>query len=1258
MHSSGAERGKIGLKDLADRKAVKFESASASERMKQWRAAIGATTQQGTTKAPSRLAYRWLKGFTGWSKSPLGHEQQNDQIPEEPTTTDELEAPHCHGKTAGFRGSARVQRFNGSARLTPLCDQAVVEAEADNWGGLWCENRRYEALDWSGLEDLEPLLPEALRAAAESFPAGTGLGVDHIPPRAIARLSNEALQALCDILMHMERSGDWDNSLRLVLIVLLAKDDGGFRPIGLFPTIIRIWMRARMTQVRAWEAAHHTDELYGGKGMGAQRAAWVEAFRSEAAVLQQEEQAQALLDLTKAFELVDHQKLLDAAKRRGFPLAILRMSLAAYRLPRSIGVDGAFSREVVASRGITAGSGFATSELRLLLLDVLEDTHSTWGQVVKLTLYVDDLTISVRGTAKFVKATLAAAVDQAVTMFQDKLALQVSIAKSTVVASKTRLATAIARRSRARVLKPTAAAKLLGTSCTGGARRSTKVAKARLKKLRACAGRMWLLRKQGANTKLMTRSAGTAAITYGADTQGVSTSLLDQQVSTIARLASPEGGGKNPVKALYVLDGRSGTMDPTFAAHTLPLLHWTTAHWEKWMPEAAMAAAYLHAKGKLEHSKPNWNRAAGPTAALWLTLDRAGWKWINATTFHDDLGDEWCATADPPVAIVGAMARTIRRRRFNAVANMHGGLIPPRPDVGVTYHGKKEFIVEFSSTLSPIACGKVDKLAEAPEFERKHASALLSATAGGQWPQARKASVPRWNIDDKNCQLCHAATGTLEHRRCCPFVKPTGGWAPIPEKAQMAADCIGEDRLRLLRTTGLLAIKLPASPSRQHNTLQWGLQPDGNHHEGVTWYVDGSQMHPRRREMSTLGFGVAAVSSSGDLLAWGWGVPPKWCDSASAAEAWALGTVLQHCAPQDKIITDCMGLLKTAERGLAAATSAKMGLARIWRMVAHTLDGNIAQLATEKKLSWMPAHQPPAAIGVALKSNGRTISAVDWRANHLVDGLAKLAAAEGASTIQEANLIHSAEVLVKHCAGQLAASTFAANNYVEHYTDDKGKPKTRTKRDSVEAPKKMPKKLKDLASLQPKPLASLPEATVGDFSSSEPEEAPSRRSRLLGATLARKKKDSRSKHEAFMAIISAPKRNHREAALDHHRRQQKALSLRTGADTAAAEAWPSFFAIANAAAAGAEGSSLHEPQSCDESPRASSSSTRPSLVVHVPCVRDLTDVPCVHDLTEHCVFVGPSHGGSVQRRERSRPVKGSSKLTAASARAAVDLLVR
>ena len=92
--------------------------------------------------------------------------------------------------------------------------------------------------------------------------------------------------------------------------------------------------------------------------MGAQKASWQEAFAAEAATLGGLEHAQALLDLVKAFETVPHWVLVEAAKLKGYPGIILQLCLAAYRLARSIGVDGVYSRTIVATRGITAGSGF------------------------------------------------------------------------------------------------------------------------------------------------------------------------------------------------------------------------------------------------------------------------------------------------------------------------------------------------------------------------------------------------------------------------------------------------------------------------------------------------------------------------------------------------------------------------------------------------------------------------------------------------------------------------------------------------------------------------------------------------------------------------------------------------------------------------------------------------------------------------------------------------------------------------------------
>ena len=75
---------------------------------------------------------------------------------------------------------------------------------------------------------------------ALTFPADTGLGADNMAPIAFTRLSDEAIVALADLLVAFEQHGDCPETLDLVLIVLLPKGEGGYRPIGLFPTPIKI----------------------------------------------------------------------------------------------------------------------------------------------------------------------------------------------------------------------------------------------------------------------------------------------------------------------------------------------------------------------------------------------------------------------------------------------------------------------------------------------------------------------------------------------------------------------------------------------------------------------------------------------------------------------------------------------------------------------------------------------------------------------------------------------------------------------------------------------------------------------------------------------------------------------------------------------------------------------------------------------------------------------------------------------------------
>jgi hypothetical protein len=107
-------------------------------------------------------------------------------------------------------------------------------------------------------------------------------------------------------------------------------------------------------------------------GMGAQRAAFEISMVAEATALVKHEFAAGLIDLVKAFETVPHHILVQIAIQLGYPLALLRLCLASYRLQRSIGIEGVYSKAVTATRGITAGSGTAATELKLLLLPLMK----------------------------------------------------------------------------------------------------------------------------------------------------------------------------------------------------------------------------------------------------------------------------------------------------------------------------------------------------------------------------------------------------------------------------------------------------------------------------------------------------------------------------------------------------------------------------------------------------------------------------------------------------------------------------------------------------------------------------------------------------------------------------------------------------------------------------------------------------------------------------------------------------------------------
>ena len=119
-------------------------------------------------------------------------------------------------------------------------------------------------------------------------------------------------------------------------------------------------------------------------------AAWKQAAKAEIARATGAGYAQILLDMVKAFERIPYHVLLREANRLGYPLRLLRLAIATYKMPRAIRVGEAISDMIWAVRGIVAGPGGATSELRWVMIDIVGQALLVYPFVAP-TLFVDDL---------------------------------------------------------------------------------------------------------------------------------------------------------------------------------------------------------------------------------------------------------------------------------------------------------------------------------------------------------------------------------------------------------------------------------------------------------------------------------------------------------------------------------------------------------------------------------------------------------------------------------------------------------------------------------------------------------------------------------------------------------------------------------------------------------------------------------------------------------------------------------------------------
>ena len=321
-----------------------------------------------------------------------------------------------------------------STDTTVILDE-TVHKYAELWDCKASDHEYGRGPLWGAGEKLERLSPDALRKASRLFKKGTATSHDGFHPRHFGLLDDEALRVLAAVLELCECLGTMPTNMRQNTVALLPKPKGGFRPIGIYTSLERVWARARSPLIRKWEAKNRRKYLACAKGSGAADAVWAQAVTAESGVGCKKHVVGGCWDLRAFYDNINHGLLQARTFTTEFPAPLVGLAMASFTAPRIIQMDGAVSEQIYPTKGVLAGHGFAgalTSAYYIPAMDVFAANHPG----VQINIYVDDIALMVEHEDMETAAQLfiQAALDLEV-FVKEQLKCQIAHDKTAVVAS-------------------------------------------------------------------------------------------------------------------------------------------------------------------------------------------------------------------------------------------------------------------------------------------------------------------------------------------------------------------------------------------------------------------------------------------------------------------------------------------------------------------------------------------------------------------------------------------------------------------------------------------------------------------------------------------------------------------------------------------------------------------------------------------------------------------------------------------------------
>ena len=304
------------------------------------------------------------------------------------------------------------------------------------------------------------------------------------------------------------------------------------------------------------------------------------------------------------------------------------------------GLWGLVSQPVTTCEAIIAGSVFSCAILHMLFIWPCDCLMSKWPRL-RLTKYVDDLTISYRGMNHAVATVITEAVSSMGGWLESGLDFHVSKVedgvegKSVVLVSNATLKAALTSSTMPLGMRVVSHARILGVDAYGaGAARQRRTQYARLTKIKKRIPKVQFYKKYGAITSKIAKAGLMPSGLRGVRCMGLPPTRLKAFRTTVGRCLPGKHAGRSLTWRLAMHE-----CDPTHTCRVEPIVAWAEAVWEEQLDDADLYRAWRRQQ-RLVGLKPSWSKVSGPTGAIIMCLRQLERSRPHHTTFITANGHE------------------------------------------------------------------------------------------------------------------------------------------------------------------------------------------------------------------------------------------------------------------------------------------------------------------------------------------------------------------------------------------------------------------------------------------------------------------------------------------------------------------------------------------------------------------------------------------------------------------------------------------